>query len=83
MYILNLYWIFFPIALEKDQNATEGSFPEYNVKGGKKKMSQYVFFNFSELKKVTVFNDTFLISILEELSKNLRCCKAIISKNGK
>ena len=32
-------------------------------------MSHSVFFNFSELKKVTVLNDTFLISILKELSK--------------
>ena len=34
-----------------------------------KKMSRFVFFNFSGLEKATVLNDTFLKCIIKELSK--------------
>ena len=34
-------------------------------------MPRFVFFNFSELEKATVLNDTFLISKLKELSKTV------------
>ena len=40
-------------------------------KGCIKKMSRFVFFNFSGLEKATLLNDTFLISILKELSKTV------------
>ena len=41
------------------------------VKGCLKKMSRFVFFNFSGLEKAAVLNDTFLKCILKELSKTV------------
>ena len=41
------------------------------VKGVYKKMSRFVLFNFSGLKKAAVSNDTFLKCILKELSKTV------------
>ena len=47
---------------------------EYNpkdLKGGTKKMSRFVFINFSGLEKAIVLNKTFLKCILKELSKDV------------
>ena len=44
---------------------------EDKYKGCLKKMSRFVFFNFSGLEKAAVLNDTFLKCILKELSKTV------------